>query len=308
MVIPVIYRDFKEDNIEFEPGAIGYDAATPGLVETTLDAEQKPIYAGVGGAADDSGFIMSQETFANWYRDVDGLNSPMNGSILLWKTDDGSYVNRYGANGEKWEYVPSYEQFCGIKALIEVEGLCGDCTAESLLPYFSHPTLVDCYLTGEGDYANYYGIFADIFDGNPLFFPIDNHPNPVSEERYTARVPDTYGGAWDADPSGIEHNFHFTSEMRFWFPYSEDRAYRLSFLGDDDIWVFLNGTLVIDIGGIHTPSEGIFTLSSANAVEYKIDDGGIYEIAVFQAERQTESSSFNIRLEGFENHRSNCVQ
>lgn len=75
---------------------------------------------------------------------------------------------------------------------------------------------------------------------------------------------------------------------------------RFSFLGDDDLWVFLNEQLIIDLGGHHVPEAGEFTIDTTLASTYGLQDGERYEIAVFHAERQTEGSSFMIRLEGFE--------
>ena len=48
------------------------------------------------------------------------------------------------------------------------------------------------------------------------------------------------------------HNFGFTSEVRYWFPYDATKTYTLEFLGDDDVWVFVNRRLAVDLGGIHT--------------------------------------------------------
>jgi fibro-slime domain-containing protein len=96
-----------------------------------------------------------------------------------------------------------------------------------------------------------------------------------------------------------QHNFSFTSEVRYWFPYDSSKKYTLDFLGDDDVWMFVNRRLAVDIGGIHTPQTGTVTISAANAASYGLSNGNVYEVEVFQAERQTDSSSYKLTLSGF---------
>ena len=154
-------------------------------------------------------------------------------------------------------------------------------------------------------------------DGNPLFFPIDN--DPFSADQLTgAQVPSTPAGLydasgtwpWDLDAAGnkILHNFSFTSEIRYWFQYDSSKTYTLDFVGDDDVWVFINKKLAVDLGGIHTPVEGSVTLNAAAATKLGgLKSGNVYEIAVFQDDRQTTCVSFKLTMNGFNAAPTSCV-
>src|SRR5690606_9065825 len=106
--------------------------------------------------------------------------------------------------------------------------------------------------------------------------------------------------------SGINHNFHFTSEVRYWFAYDASTSPTLTFSGDDDVWVYVNGFLALDIGGIHGRTERSFTINASNAQQWGLRDGNIYEIAVFQAERNQCDSNYWLTLDGFVPRTSTC--
>lgn len=57
------------------------------------------------------------------------------------------------------------------------------------------------------------------------------------------------------------HNFHFTSRLRIPVKITADGTEEFYFSGDDDVWVFLNNQLVLDIGGLHEKLEGRFTIN-----------------------------------------------
>jgi fibro-slime domain-containing protein len=100
------------------------------------------------------------------------------------------------------------------------------------------------------------------------------------------------------------HNFGFTSEIRTWFQFNGGES--LNFSGDDDVWVFINAQLALDLGGLHPPRAGAFVLDEATALGLGLEAGNVYEIALFHAERHSTGSNFNLTLGGFVSAPSVC--
>ena len=86
---------------------------------------------------------------------------------------------------------------------------------------------------------------------------------------------------------GFNHNFSFTTELHLKFTYNGGETF--SFTGDDDLWVFINGALAIDLGGLHTPVS-----ASVNLDTLGLTHGTEYDIELFNAERHTTGSNFRV--------------
>ena len=87
------------------------------------------------------------------------------------------------------------------------------------------------------------------------------------------------------------HNFHFTTELHTQFKYAGGETFH--FTGDDDVWVYINGKLAIDLGGVHGAEDAEVNLD-AKSSELGIEKGKIYPLDLFQAERHTSESNFRV--------------
>jgi fibro-slime domain-containing protein len=90
---------------------------------------------------------------------------------------------------------------------------------------------------------------------------------------------------------GEDHNFHFTFELHTNFVYNGGE--RFQFIGDDDVFVFVNGRLAIDLGGVHDEQSAELDLD-ASAAELGLQTGNSYPLDLFHAERQRSESNFRV--------------
>jgi len=89
---------------------------------------------------------------------------------------------------------------------------------------------------------------------------------------------------------GDNKNFHFTYELSTEFQYEAGSGQVFTFTGDDDVWVFIDGRNVIDIGGVHSAVQQTIDL---DRLDWLVD-GEKYSLKFFFAERHRTQSNFRI--------------
>jgi fibro-slime domain-containing protein len=88
-------------------------------------------------------------------------------------------------------------------------------------------------------------------------------------------------------------NYSFTTEIHAKFKYNGGETF--TFHGDDDVWIFINGKLAVDLGGLHEDTPGSVDLDQS-AAALGITPGNVYLLDLFNAERHSYNSDFSIEL------------
>jgi len=93
-------------------------------------------------------------------------------------------------------------------------------------------------------------------------------------------------------------NMLFCFESHAQFMYDPEQEF--FFRGDDDIWVFINNKLVIDLGGTHLAAPGAVELNTLGLTE-----GEIYPIDIFFCDRRAGMSNIRISTNMYVSQKSN---
>ncbi|HTA88216.1 MAG TPA: fibro-slime domain-containing protein [Polyangiaceae bacterium] len=153
--------------------------------------------------------------------------------------------------------------------------------------------------TTQANYDQWYRNTANVNKPYEVFFYFEPNNNVLTFQSLEFFPIDGVG--WgdscheaDADPKTCPpqaHNFGFTTEIHTRFNYKGGETF--SFTGDDDLWVFINNKLAIDLGGLHPQASDSVSLDAA-AMELGITVGNAYNLDLFHAERHTTASDFRV--------------
>lgn len=224
--------------------------------------------------------VQSADTFAQWYTDVPGVNTTVRGTLELAAVGGEQY--QFSSSNGRTVYDDLHDIFLGTATTLTSGFFPLDTAAGSKLcniwPYWIPGLATNC--------------------GAGAGFPVASQWDPKGS--YTAGVAGTGGPV--APVVGMMRNFYFTTEARYLFRY-DGQARTLAFYGDDDVWVFINGHLALDLGAPHERIQGSVLVNDTFGLEV----GKIYEIAVFHADRHPRESNYQLTISGFATNRSTCV-
>jgi fibro-slime domain-containing protein len=141
--------------------------------------------------------------------------------------------------------------------------------------------------TTQANYDQWYRDTANVNDPYYIFFSLEPNGKNATFHSSAFFPLDNQGFG----NQGFDHNFSFTTEVHTTFLYSGGETF--SFTGDDDVWVFINKKLAVDLGGLHSEQSASVSLDQ-DAKTLGIKTGNVYPLDLFHAERHTTQSNFKI--------------
>lgn len=216
---------------------IPYDAVCQNIVSDTLKGFDTSDYT--------SGTLMSKKNssgeVATPYFDTDFLNSKVNGVSIGATKEHVGFPFRKVTSGSK----KGYYEFDSSKDVVRFDGMSGN-------------TSQDSYYFGSKGKLNYYYNEKQVYcaaSSSAQFFPYNNSNG-------SGQV-----GRTSSEQKALDYGFG----VRFNIPFrlSEDgmvdgKSMVFKFEGDDDVWIFLDGELVLDLGGQHGKATGTIDFSGTD--------------------------------------------
>jgi fibro-slime domain-containing protein len=296
-LVPVTFYDFRSNrtNPEFEQPNDGWRSKR--MVQDTLDTERKPI---LGSNMHLNRYI--QKWFRPWLPGDSTIPIYQN-TTLSYNTKNHSYLSRWkiphlGTDGyqgctpftgkvdSSWGFC-----YCG--------GSCGNncSTWGEYCSNCSTGVFIDTCLN-RWDSAFYNVVIKDTLKfhlkdqatgtyefATDSFFRLDN--KGLGKEWNWWKGLD-HNGCSPA-PCYDDHNYSFTMEIKRTF--TKVPNLKFNFTGDDDVWLFLNNRLAMDIGGCH---QKVSDSAIVDNITPALTNGTVYNFDFFYCERHSANSDIKI--------------
>lgn len=118
--------------------------------------------------------------------------------------------------------------------------------------------------------------------------------NPIAGMGY-GNSGDTYRMARDGSQENYynDTNYNLTLEGHAQFIYYQDADLYFNFTGDDDVYLYINGIRVLDMGGAHSISKAGISLNNVAEI-CGLKDGEVYDFDFYYMERHGTAANFSI--------------
>ncbi len=237
----------SDGNAGYQGGAVGAAVATTSttgaytgtITGYTASTPGGPIWKGTTPAYKDA------NSFKQWFNDDSTVNKTFTG--VLEMASIGTNIYQYAST--------SHLAQGGFFPLDTLNA--SQATLCNLWPYWNHGNGNPIWTTCQGDQY--------LFPPRVVQSDCPGQ-NPLSN------------GCWVSGIPGVKHDSYFTDEARYYFAYDGATGISLSFFGDDDLFIFINGVLVLDLGGVHQQLPGKVTVTG-DPGDAQVTEGGCLDTA-----------------------------